>query len=473
MIESQAVTISEGTSRATATGARLKDWANRQGSPAQGPVGSAGAVALIASSAGATIFAGDLLSHVPTALQFQVTATGLYQNGQQVPIGALAQGPATNLPAGTVLQWVSPRSGVVGGTATVVAQADGSGLSGGANAETDDVLRARLDYLAFNPPASGNDGQYQDTASKTPNVAVQQCFTYPAVLGPGTTGVAFTLRPATPGANRIPTSTQIALVAAYLGGVMPASDGILMCTIVAAPVVVALKVLWAVGSTGWADSTTFPLYHQMVSNPGDRLVSASANAGGTLSPLAFRLSSAAMLEIPQVGQSIGFFDLSNGVFRKKKILTVTTISGTAYDITVDTTNGVSDTGYAPLSGQACCPWSDGLTSMVPSIVSYFDTVGPGEQFVSFFDPGLRQRRSPLSPQYWPNQVTNRLLGGASAPVPAQGSQQNQPPVPTLLTLTTLQDVVLLEPAVPFGPPVGSPGVLSNMLTLGNIAVFPE
>jgi hypothetical protein len=241
-----------------------------------------------------------------------------------------------------------------------------------------------------------------------------------------------------------------------------------MCTIVAQPVTIVLKVLWAVGAAGWADGTTFPLYHA-----SPNLVSAAANAGGARTPTAFRVTSSAMTEIPQVGQSIAFFDLANLVFRRKKFATVTTISATAYDVTVSPTDGVSDTGYTPLNGQPCCPWSDSLNSMVTSVVAYMDTLGPGEQFSVFFDPGLRQHRSPVSPQFWPSSITNRLIGGSAVPVPASGPQQNQPPVPTLLTLSTIQDVVLVEPSVPFAVSTGTPGVSSNMLELGGLVVFPE
>lgn len=470
-ILSTAVLISNSVSRATATGTRLDDWAARLGTQRLGPVGAAGAVSTSTSTSGATIFSGDLLTHIPTGLRFQVTNTGLYTSASAIPINGVDTGPSTNLPAGTILTWASPRPGVTSsnGAATILAQADGSGLSGGVSAEDDNSLRARLDYIASNPPASGNDAQYQQALLSTPGVAVQQGFTYPAVLGPGTIAVTFTLRPAQPGANRIPNATQLALAAAYLGGVFPAGDSIMMCALVSVPVTVVLKVLWAVGAAGWADGTTFPNYHA-----SPNLVSAAPNAGAVLSPTAFRVTSSAMTEVPTVGQSIGFFDLTNLVFRRKKLATVTTISPSAYDVTVDTTTGVSDTGYTPINGQACCPWSDSLNSLITPVLSYFATLGPGEQYASFFDPGMRQKRTPVNPQFWPSTITNRLIGGASVPVPAQGPQQNQPPVPTLLTTSTIQDVVLQEPAIPFSCPVGIPGVSSNLFTLGSsFVVFSE
>jgi len=471
---SNAAQIAGAITRANMVGAQLDAEADRLGTKRLGPGGAGGAVSVVASSNGASLVAGDIITYPPSGAKYKVTVTGTYSNGQPVPISGITTGPQTDLPAGSVLQWLTSRPGVVSSNATVVAQADGSGLSGGAGPEGDDALRARLDYIAANPPASGNDSEYQQSVVTTFGLAMQQCFTVPAAMGPGTVAVTFTLRPGTPGANRIPSAGQLALTLAMLGGGMPASDGIYMCTIVPSPLTVVLKTIWAQGASGWADSTLFPLYHPASVNPGDRLVSASANAGGVLSALAFRLSSPSMTEVPQIGQSVGFFDATNLKFRRKKILTVTTISGTAYDITVDTTNGVSDTSYTQVSGQACSPWSDSLDSLVLPVVSYFDQLGPGEQFANFFDPGLRQKRSPPSPNFFPNQITNRLLGGSTVPVAAQGVQQNQPPVATLFTTRTLYDVELIEPSnLPFGTPVGVPGTSFNMLVLGNLTAFPE
>jgi len=200
----QCVTVANGINRATATGQGLDDKAAELGTVRQGPVGATGAVSAVIAGAGATILQGDLLTHIPTGLRFQVTQTDTYPANYPIPIAGVDVGPQTNLDAGSILTWVAPRPGVTDGAATVLTQADGSGLSDGANSETDDALRARLDYLAANPPASGNDAEYQDAIFNTPGLAIQQPFTYSGCLGPGSIGCAFTLSPATSGANRIP-----------------------------------------------------------------------------------------------------------------------------------------------------------------------------------------------------------------------------------------------------------------------------
>lgn len=463
-----AVFIANGVSRATAIGPALDDWGARINRPRLGPVGGSGAVSIATGSSGVQLYAGDRLVYQPTGQRFQfIGPSGTYQNGATVAVLGVDTGPGTNLAAGLVLTWQTSRPGLQP-SATIVTQADGSGLSGGNNAEDDPTYRAALDYIYANPPASGNDAQIQLTVSQTPTVAVQQCFTFPACMGPGSSGVCFTLRPSQPGANRIPNATQVALVSAYLQGQMPGDMGFYLITITAQPTTVVLKALWAPGAAGWADTNPWPTY---IASPN--LVSVATPSSGTTSATYFRLN-ATGITTPQVGQSIAFYDSANLVFRRKKIGSFVTDGAGGFDITVDTSSGVSDTSYVPSIGQPACPWSDSLNSLVLPVTAYFDTLGPGEQFAAFFDPGLRQRRSPLSPQYWPSPLTNRLLGGAQVPQPPAGPVNNLPPVPTLLTLTQLQDVVLTEPTtLPFNPTTGTPGTSVNMLTLGTLLAFPE
>ena len=54
------------------------------------------------------------------------------------------------------------------------------------------VPYGRIIEAGRNPPASGNYADYQRTAKATPAVAEQQAFTYPAILGPGTTALVLT-----------------------------------------------------------------------------------------------------------------------------------------------------------------------------------------------------------------------------------------------------------------------------------------
>jgi hypothetical protein len=156
---------------------------------------------------------------------------------------------------------------------------------------------------------------------------------------------------------------------------------------------------------------------------------------------------------PVVGQTIAFFDAPNAVFRAKRILTVTSGGTGIWTIVCDTTNSATDLTYTPSSGEGCCPWSDSLDSLVPSVAGHFDTLGPGEQVSTFFDAGERQKRQPESPAQWPSSLTSRFLTG-------------------LFANNAVQDVSVALPALPYACPVGTPGVFSYLLQLGKFLVFP-
>jgi hypothetical protein len=154
---------------------------------------------------------------------------------------------------------------------------------------------------------------------------------------------------------------------------------------------------------------------------------------------------------PVVGQTIGFYDSPNFTFRHKRILNV---AGTGpWVITCDTTNNASDASYAPVVGQRACPWSDSLDAPVAGVLAYFDTLGPGEQVSTFYDEGTRQRRQPQPPAFWPHRITTRGLIDA-------------------ITSPEVEDVDVLE-GDGVTPSVGTPGVLSRLLQLRWLSVFPK
>ena len=143
-----------------------------------------------------------------------------------------------------------------------------------------------------------------------------------------------------------------------------------------------------------------------------------------------------------------------------------------WDITVDTTNSVSDTSYTPVAGQYVSPWSDSLDTLVPPVEAYMSVLGPGEQFASFADPGARQRRNPPSPASYPNVLSLRLLAGpTTAPFVAVGAVPPAP-APTLTTTPSLLDVGVQEPTLPYATTVGAPGVTVYLQVLADLAAYP-
>lgn len=433
-----AVALGAAISRTSATGKALDDEARFLGTwrlPASGAVGF---VRVTTSLGGGQILAGDEL-RASSGLRYRCIATAVYVDGAFVPVAGFDTGPATNQAPGTSLTWTRPRPGV-GPSAIVVRQGDGTGLAGGRDVESDGELQKRLIALRANPPASGNDAQYQHAVLRTPGVPIEQAFTYPGILGPGTKGIVFTLRAAL-GGSRIPNATHIAAVLAHVVGEMPADDSIFVAQLVAVPVDVALRVKWALGAPGWVDATPWPPL------AASRVAVAPSPAP---SPTTFRLTGTGPGPTP--GTTIAFHDAAAARFRRK---TVGRVSGSGpWDVQCETANRASDTTYAPQAMQPCCPWSDSLDALLAPVLGHFARLGPGEQRTSFFDPGLRQRRSPRSPQFWPSVLTNRLLSD-------------------VFNLPHIEDVALDSPVVPLATPVGRRGVLSHLLMLGSLTAFPE
>jgi uncharacterized phage protein gp47/JayE len=445
-IHYNSVIIANAATRATRKGNQLDniDGVNL-GCPRNLAAGASGFVVISAAPSGTTIVQGDVCTI--NGFSYECSETGTYADGQPVPVTALATGYGTNQPAGATGTWSAPRPGCFA-PVTVFEQSDASGLTDGAPVEDDVQYIARLDARAANPPASGNDAQYQFLAARTPGLAVQQGFTYPAAKGSGSTCLLFLLRPAQPGAPRIPNATQIQAVLAWIQGQMPASDGLYMGVILPNPIDVHLEIEWQVGAQGWVDQQPWPPYVNGAEIAVDPAMTATATSF-------YLTGNNGTNAAPVHGQTIAMFDIANLTFHPKRILTVTPVS-TDWLITVDTTSGVSDTSYVPFKGQVVCPWSASLQSIVLPVISYFDTLGPGEQLADadFIDPGLRQRRSPPAAVGFPAEVGNRLI----LPV---------------YTVTNVGDVALLDPTIPYAPPIGSPGVSAYLNVVQNIAVFPE
>lgn len=440
-----AITIANNVKRSSATGDALTKWSFRIGG--NGRLAATGAIGFVAAGkgtagGGVTIFANDKIEF--GALTYRCLLTTVYSAGDPVPVQGVDVGPLTNQAAGLIGTWSSPRPGM-DPSATVLAQSDGSGLSGGHLEESDDELQTRLDFLEANPPASGNEAEYIERISSTPAVPVGASFVFPDVLGPGSVGVIFCLRASTLGGNRIPNPAQIALVLAWLSGRFPWSDNIFVGLTVAQPIDIGVLVTWSSAATGWADLAPWPTY-----------ASSMVRVTNAVAPTITSCRLINCTTAPPVGATIGFYDAANAVFRRKRILTSTVVSGTTYDVTFDVTNGVSDTTYTPLNTQPCCPWSDSLDTLVPAIQGYFDGLGPGEQYIpsNLFDPGLRRRRQPAAPGVWPSIINNRL----TAPIEA---------------LPTIQDSSLATPAVGTAPTVGTPGISAYLFTTKSLTAFPQ
>lgn len=428
----------------------LDQRAKELGIPPRFPeLGSSGAVSIVASTDGTHLFAGDELTTEDSSIKFRVLIENDYADGAQVPIAAVDTGPQTNLPPGTKLLFSAPRPGC-GPVAIVVEQTDGAGTIGGRIKESDDELRQRISDTQADPAATGNAAAYIRFAenSRGHGVPVQKAFAYPAILGPGTMGVAFTLKPAKAGASRVPNATQIQQVRDYVVGQMPGDDSYADIVLLSQPVNIVLDVEWATGAANWEDETPWP--ERRNSGAGAVIVQSATDA--THFVLATDNAVYSGVADPVAGQTIAFFNgAANGSYARKRILSVA--GSGPWTIVVDTTNAVSDTAFTPAVGARPCPWSDSLVDLIETAAEYFGLTGPGEQRATFFDPGVREKRYPYSPKDWPSTVSNRVAGRLLDEVPSVG------------------DCIVRE-GLGTDAAIGVPGATAYLLELGELIAFP-
>lgn len=414
--------------------------------PATGGTGYAEAAKI--ASGGAFIDLGTTLIDQASGTRLQVLVGATYLNGDPIPIGAIDTGPSTNLAQNTLLQFDAPPPGV-SKTATILEQNDGTGvlvgLTGGRNAETDTELQDRLIFAQSNPEAAGNAAEIVQVAQRTPAVPVQAAFAIPAWFGPGSMCVVFTLRPDA-SASRIPNSTQRGLVQAQLTA-FPTDYSITVGFVLAQTVDTILGVTWLGSARGWTDLTPWPEYVAADPVHVDNAVAITTNA--------FRVTTSVATTAPVVGQTFAVFDQPTRTFKRKRILTVSTVvANKSWDLTIDTANAASET-YVPANGAILSPYSQSLSRLVSPMLTYYRGLGPGEQFASFPDPGGRQRRWPFSPEQWPSVISNEGLVNAAR---ASGA---------------IADVEVQVPATPYTTTIGTPGVSVYLIQLGDFAVFPQ
>ncbi len=391
--------IADGINEDAARGPRLDLVGARIGRSRGAASGATGYVAVAASAGGGTMQTGDEIENTHTRKKYEAVETKHVDDGEHIKIRAKSKGPETDVEPGAVLRWTSPRPGI-GQNATVVEQSDGRGLTGGAEAEGDPRYLDGIREDKQNPANGDNDAELAKVIRKTPDVPVEQVFTYPGIYAGGSSGFTFTVLAPALGASRLPTDLQVQAAWEWIVAQMPGDNSYFPLVPTSQALVLAFAVTWAQG--GWADVGPWPAAY------ADAMVISSASSAA-----AFIVSGSGTA--PVVGNTVGIWDRNTYTLRRKTIATVT---GTGpWTITCTTANGASDTSYTPQAGQRLSPWSDNLPAVPAPVLAYMATLGPGE----LFDPtgipseeGRRRLRSPAPPKEWPHDTDGELTVNVQA-----------------------------------------------------------
>ncbi|MDO9235955.1 MAG: baseplate J/gp47 family protein [Aquabacterium sp.] len=200
----------------------LERWCSIWGLTRKAAAAATGSVTFTVQ-AGAVIPSGTLLQALD-GVQYQTTAGATVAGtSATAPVAAVVAAGASNRVTGQSLSLVSP---VVGVQSTATAGA----LTGGADVETDDALRARLLARIQQPPQGGAASDYTTWALEV--AGVTRAWLYPAELGFGTVTVRF-VRDLD--ATLIPDAGEVATVQAYINARRPVTAQVTVLAPTAVP----------------------------------------------------------------------------------------------------------------------------------------------------------------------------------------------------------------------------------------------
>lgn len=175
------------------------------------PAASAAGFVVVECTGSVTIAEGDTCT-APNGTVYQTVTAATVSDGDTVEVIATTGGDDTNQTSGTVLQWNNGGTAFLKATCTV----DSDGLVGGADADDDETLRARLLDRLSNAAVGGNWAQVAALAENA-SASVQKAFVYPCVRGPGSYDVAITSEDG----DRTLSLATVNAVSSALNGQMP------------------------------------------------------------------------------------------------------------------------------------------------------------------------------------------------------------------------------------------------------------
>ncbi|MBM61361.1 MAG: hypothetical protein CL484_00250 [Acidobacteria bacterium] len=290
----------EQQSPLTATGDDLDQIAGVYGVVRRPATQSEGFVKV--STVGIAIIPAGFQAVGPGGSKFATVSVNTVTNNDEILVQSLEAGTGANLDAGAILTWESASVGNLIQTCTV----SGSGITGGADTDTDEELRERLiDRLSFT--AVGGNAAFVQQLAEGVSAAVGDAWVYSAARGPGSYDVAV----ASAEPSRVLATSVVNSVASAVAGELPGHTSLNCTTVVTEPVDVVLAAQlplpqFAGGAGGgWLDANPWP-------RNGDRGFVVAVT--GTLGLRVY--SPAGTAAAPIKGQKIAIYEGSTGILHR-------------------------------------------------------------------------------------------------------------------------------------------------------------
>lgn len=163
---------------------------------------------------GIVVPGGSVLQRADGATYVTAADVTISSGSATATVTAQVAGENGNLDAASALTFGSPIAGV-NAQATVTS----GGLAGGADQETDDALRARVEARLQSPPQGGSAADYVTWALSVGGVT--RAWVYPEELGAGSVTVRFVRDNDGIGSTIIPSSPEVAAVQAVINALRP------------------------------------------------------------------------------------------------------------------------------------------------------------------------------------------------------------------------------------------------------------
>ncbi len=358
-------------------------------------------------SIGSVTFVTDFQTLVPTGAEltsadgqrYAVTQGGSYANGAIIPIASVDTGAATEKEITEVLTWSSAPFGAQSTVNLYTA------LTGGVDAETDDLARARLlDRLAHVPAAA--NWQYIVELAESLDPVVMKGFVFPIANGPSTVHVALAGYPVIGTKSRAIDTTKInSLLRPRILGNMPEYVETVVTTVEDVPIDVAFELTVPLSTnassplsgqgtnTGWVDATPFP-----VADSVNRFfIPVTAVSSSTT----FTIDTISIDPVAGITH-INWIDRNDPTEWTVKQATITSFTGTGpHTVTID----------VPFVGIAVNDWvfpaSVNAQKYVDAILKGFSFMGPGEKINPGALPGSARR--PRQTESFPSSCDSSLL----------------------------------------------------------------